>query len=135
MQLRDQFLKFRRNMLELETELYDEDVSIGRKLKISKEIQTLAAELWPDQKKGYYKETLDITGFLVTIPNAEVSMAGMLKLLKGSSSVEMIMRAFRRRKIRILLKTKRQFLRTRSYKTRISSIFDVSPESVRESIG
>jgi hypothetical protein len=138
LQLRDEYRKFRRRMVELEAELADEQTSLKRKIKLKKQVDAMAGELWPTQPTGIRKEATELSGLLNALPAAvdAATLGGVTGLTQYvlSRPTDLILKLLRRRKVRVLLKSKRTFLRGANWTGKLANIFNIPQEDVREAL-
>jgi antitoxin component of RelBE/YafQ-DinJ toxin-antitoxin module len=138
LQLRDEYRKFRRRMVELEAELADEQTSLKRKIKLKKQVDAMAGELWPTQPTGIRKEATELSGLLNALPAAvdAATLGGVTGLTQYvlSRPTDLILKLLRRRKVRVLLNSKRTFLRGANWTGKLANIFNIPQEDVREAL-
>lgn len=135
LQLRSEYKQIREYMIQIQEELGKEDTSLERKIKISKELQGLCSELWPEKKEGWRATIEPLTGFL----NLAIESASAPTLNTIAKAVdfivkqpyELITRALRRRKLRVLLNAKRSFLKSSNWSQKLAQIFNISEEDVK----
>lgn len=135
LQLRDAYKQIRGYMIQIQEELGKEDTSLERKIRISKELQGLCSELWPEKKEGWRAAVEPATGFL----NLAIESASAPTLQTVPKAVdfivkqpfELITRALRRRKLRVLLEAKKNFLRSSNWSQKLAQIFNISEEEVK----
>lgn len=138
LQLRTDFKSFRRNMISLEEELYDETTTLQRKRKIMNEVNFMAKGLWSEEKLGYQKISQEITDFIKLIPsdfsfNPAREIPSITSYLI-SKPINTLIDAFQRRKIKTLIKARKDFMKSKLWIKKLSSIFSFPEEAVRESL-
>jgi len=135
LQMRDKFSKLRYHMNSLQEEMVNENTSIEQKVKICAEIEMMCNELWQEKGEGWRAILNSTTGLLnaaigaAIMPNVS-SIQGIVEYLLNQP-YELIRRAMRRRKLRVLLEAKRNFLRSNNWTGKIASIFRLPIEEVR----
>jgi hypothetical protein len=135
LQLREEYKQIRAYMTQIQEELWKEDTSLERKIKISKELQKLCSEIWPEKQEGWRAAVEPVTGFL----NLAIESASSPTLQTVPKAVdfivkqpfELITRALRRRKLRVLLEAKKNFLRSSNWSQKLAHIFNISEEEVK----
>jgi len=138
LQMRDEYSSLRRSMCDLESQLCGDDITLEKKTKICRQLHAMAQELRKDPEGALRRETVDLTGLVAAIPAAgePLSLAttsnAVGKLM--SLPVDVLLRAIRRRRIRIMFKTKKSFLRLRSSCSMLASLFGFSASEVRKSM-
>jgi hypothetical protein len=136
LQLRDEYKTFRKEMIELESELLSEDATLKRKLKLHRQIDLLAAELWPNNQFGIRKEAVELSNILSISPLdtlSVVSVAKLTKLILDKPS-ELLLRLIRRRKVRVLLKTRKKFLQSKGWPTKLAEVFQLPKSVVKDAL-
>ncbi len=134
LQMRDRFGNLRRHMNAIQEEMLREDMSIEKKTKMYEEIKKMCHELWKEKGGGWSTILNQNTSLLNTAIGAsrmpEVnSLAGIVLYLLHKSH-ESIEGAIRRRKLRVLLESKEDFLRSKNWTGKVASIFGVTNEEV-----
>jgi hypothetical protein len=134
--LREKYKSFRHNFSNLETILLDEAIPLRKKRRLLIKIEAMANEIWPKTPHSLRQETLELSGLLNVIPksiaNLEISNIGTLAGMLLSRPVDLLMSALRRRKIRVMLKSKKRFLHTSKWIVKLAKLFSLDQERVRD---
>lgn len=136
-ELRAEFASYRRHMNQIEHDLANESQSLKIRLKRAKEIEQLASTLWAGSKTDLRASAIGVSEVLFALP--EVVADPTVSTLKGlaakiaSLPVDVILDLYRKRKVRLLLKAKRSFLRGGDQTTNVARVLNVKPEIVVES--
>lgn len=138
LQMRDKFSNLRCYMNEIQKEILNEDVSLEKKIKLSKEIETMRNELWKEKHQGWETILNQTTSLIHTVIGASTmpivySLPDIVLFLLGQPYAS-IRGAIRKRKIRVLLESKRDFLRSKNCIGKIASIFGITDADVREAL-
>lgn len=136
LQMRERFGNLRRHMNAIQEEMLKEDMSIEKKIKMYAEIEKMCNELWKEKGGGWNTILNQTTSLLNTAIGASSmprvdSLAGIVFYLLHQS-YESIEGAIRRRKLRVLLESKRDFLRSKNCTGKVASIFGLTNEEVRQ---
>ena len=136
LQLRDEYRDFRKQMIDLETELLSEEASLKRKLKLQRHVDLLAAELWPTNQKGMRKEATELSNILNILPVNTLDIKSIAKLTQYilDKPAELLIRLIRRRKVRVLLKTRKKFLESKGWPSKLAEVFELPKRVVKDSI-
>jgi hypothetical protein len=133
LQLRSEFAAFRRELNQMEFELANEDQPIKKRLRQLNKLEQLSATIWPTDKKDFRRTAIDVSDAILAIPELATtpSLASLKDLTSRISAVpvDIILNAFRRRKVRLMLKAKRSFLNRKSLTPRLAAILSV-PEGL-----
>lgn len=133
LQLRSEFSQFRRQMNEIEADLAKDEQSLKVRLKRMRELERLANSLWEESKTDLRANALSVSEALLAVPEAVSTPSPTsikdLALKLAALPVDGILQLYRKRKIRLLLKAKRGFLKGQNSTRRIAQIFGV-PEEV-----
>jgi hypothetical protein len=136
-QLRSEFAAFRQQMNELESELVNDDLPLKRRLRKLEHLKGLVSELWPRERTALSTSAVELAAAAAAIPEfaAMPSPSGGAMLLQRMTTVplESLLRYYRRRRIRLLLKAKRTFLKSHSSAETIGRLVGVPAALVRES--
>lgn len=136
-ELRAEFAPYRKHMNQIEHDLANESQSLKVRLKRAKELEHLASSLWSGTKTDLKASAIGVSEALFTIP--EVVADPTATTLKGLASkiaalpVDAILDLYRKRKVRLLLKAKRSFMRGGDQTAQIARILGVEPEIVAKS--
>ena len=135
LQMRDKFSNLRCYMNEIQKEILNEDVSLEKKIKLSKEIEKMRNELWKEKHQGWETILNQTTSLIHTVIGASTmptvySLPNIVLFLLGQPYAS-IRGAIRKRKIRVLLESKRDFLRSKNCIGKIASIFGITDADVR----
>lgn len=138
LQMRDKFSNLRYYMNEIQKEILNEDVSLEKKIKLSKEIETMRNELWKEKHQGWETILNQTTSLIHTVIGASTmpivnSLPDIVLFLLGQPYAS-IRGAIRKRKIRVLLESKRDFLRSKNCIGKIAGIFGITDADVREAL-
>jgi hypothetical protein len=134
LQLRDEYSDFRSGVADIEGELCSEDITLGRKIKLVRYLEAMADGLWPTETRSIRRVTVELTGLLSLIrPLTLGSIKDAIESLAGMPT-ELIIGALRKRKVRVLHKTRKIFLRSRHCIQKIAWIFDLPPRTVEEAV-
>lgn len=132
--LRNEYRSFRKYMIELESELLSESTSIKKKKTILKEINNLASELWPVEERNFRHEALELPAILSAAPEAILSASitdiGQLAKSILSQPIDLTLRLLRRHKVRVLLKSKKEFLKSSKWAETLAAIFRLKKEEI-----
>jgi hypothetical protein len=136
LQLRDEYKTFRKEMIELEAELLSEDTSLKRKIRLQRHLDSLAAELWPNNQSGIWKEALELSNILSISPLDPLGVRGVAKLTKLilDKPSDLLLRLIRRRKVRVLLKTRKKFLESKGWPTKLAKVFQLPKRVVKDGL-
>ena len=135
LQLRDEYKQIREYMVQIQEELGKEDASLERKRRISRDLRGLCSELWPEEKEGWRAAVEPATGFLnlaietASAPTPNTVAKAVDFIIK--QPYELITRALRRRKVRVLLNAKRSFLKSSNWSQKLAQIFIISEDDVK----
>jgi|GEM_PF-2761834 len=136
LQMRERFADLRRHMNAIQEEMLKEDMSIEKKIKMHVEIEKMCNELWKEKGGGWNTILNQSTSLL----HAAMGASGMpsINSLTGivlyllHQSYESIEGAIRRRKLRVLLESKSDFLKSKNCTGKVASIFGLANEEVRQ---
>lgn len=136
LQMRERFGDLRRHMNAIQEEMLKEDMSIEKKIKMCAEIEKMCNELWKEKGGGWNTILNQTTGLLHAAMGASVmpsinSLTGIVLYLLHQP-YESIKGAIRRRKLRVLLESKSDFLRSKNCTGKVASIFGLANEEVRK---
>lgn len=136
LQMREEFKKLRNYMNEMQEEMLKEETSVDKKIKIYKEIEMLCNEIWPKKGEGWKTIFNSISGFLnVAIEGSIMPSVGTTKGIVEylvNQPYELLIRAMKRRKLRVLLEAEKNFLRSNNWSDKIAKIFGLTSEEVRQ---
>jgi len=138
LQMREKFSNLRRYMNEMQKEILNEDTSLEKKIKLYKEIETMRSELWKKEDKGWDTILNQTTSLIHTVVGASTmptvnSLPAILSYLLGQPYA-LIRGAIRKRKLRVLLDSKKDFLRSKNCIGKIASIFGITGEDVKQAL-
>ncbi len=136
LQLRDEYASFRCEMASLQEKLIAENTTLEESIKVRRRVESLAKELWPENREGWQMNLVPISDLLNCIlnevPNVRLdSIAGITGHVI-SLPYKLLMTAIRRRKIRLFLSAKKNFLHSANWTQKIAKIFDLSYEDVKQ---
>jgi hypothetical protein len=138
LQMRDKFSNLRHYFNEIQKEMINEDASLEKKMKLYKEIETMRNELWKKEGEGWDTILIQTTNLIHIV--AEASTTSIVNSLPAISAYllgqpyALIRGAIRKRKLRVLLDSKKDFLRSRNYIQKIAGIFGITAEDVRQAL-
>ena len=138
LELREEYKTFRKAMIELETELLNQSTTLERKIKIRRDVLRLADELWAHEEGQTQKVTKEVSDLLGTAAKAAtgfsvVSTASLTKSIL-SFPTDQILQAMRRRKVRVMLKAKKDFLKGKKWTQKLSTIFGLSEDTIKQAL-
>lgn len=137
LQLRSELAPFRRAMNQLESDLACDAQPLSLRLKRLRELQTLADSIWKDTKTDLRTNALSISEAFFAIPETMASPApSSLKSLVNTLlalPVERVVQIYKQRKLRLVLRAKRRFLRTNDTTVKLARILGVSEDIARRS--
>jgi hypothetical protein len=136
--LREEFLNFRIVMAEIEGELVADDVSLVRKQKLLRDLEALKKELWPEESFSLRKESVESTDMLGILSQICETTRGFsideIARLILAKPVDWILGALRRRKVRVLLRAKREFFKGQNVTNKIADLVGMKPREIQESL-
>jgi len=133
--LREEWAGFRRQMIEIEEQLLSEDITLARKLRLLSSLEAAASEVWKQPLAGGLRQVIkEISGLVPLLSSAIASpvpgsTASAVRAILGLP-VETILRALRRRKLRVLHEAKKGFLQSAGLSTHLAEMFEVPQEVV-----
>ncbi|MCK9382008.1 MAG: hypothetical protein M0P95_13225 [Sulfuritalea sp.] len=133
-ELRAEFTSYRRHMNQIEHDLANESQSLKIRLKRAKELEQLASSLWAGSKTDLKASAIGVSEALFALP--EIVADPTASTLKGLATkiaalpVDAVLNLYRKRKIRLLLKAKRSFLRGSDQTANIARVLNVEPKLV-----
>jgi len=137
LELRSEFAEYRYQMNQLESDLANKSLPLKVRLKRAREIQMLAESLWPSGDKDLRAATVGVADAFLAIP--EIATGPSPSTIKLAAEklivlpIERIVDLYRSRRVRILLKAKRDFLHAPDLEGRIAHILRVPAEVVSKS--
>jgi hypothetical protein len=138
LQLRDEYKKFRQSMINIEDEIYSDDITLKRKTQLIKELDSMAGEIWKKQENTTQKVAQGFSSLLDIALNqiTGLSLGNFPKLLNYilGKPTEMLLDKLHQRKIKVVLNSKKQFMQSNKWADKISSIFSLSKSEAREKI-
>ncbi|TXN34990.1 hypothetical protein FVB32_10355 [Flagellimonas hymeniacidonis] len=130
MELRTSYKKFREEMVEIEKMLFDSELSLKKKLKLVKTIEGLANELWSNHTNGFRKSTIEISGLSdILEPMTYASSAGLVKKILEYPT-DLILSHLRKRKVRVMLNSKKNFLSSKDLTQKLTTIFHLPKQDI-----
>jgi len=137
LELREEFTGFRQAMRELETELFSEETDLRHRIRILNDIEGISRELWPTPRDGFRASFVEATGLITKVadltPGSTVTQLNLIAQIL-SKPVEAVLRGIKRRKIRVLLQAKRDFLKSKRHTDKIKEIFRLTDRQVSTAI-
>jgi hypothetical protein len=138
LQLRDEYKKFRQTMLKIEDELFSDDITLKRKRQLVKELDTMAAEIWNRQEDTTQRTAQEFSSLLDLALNeaTNLSLSNFPKLLGYilGKPTEILVSKLHQRKIKVVLSSKKQFLSSSKWVDKLSEIFYLPKNEVKEQI-
>jgi len=137
LQLRDVFAPFRRAVNQLEADLLDPNLSLKVRLKRGREIEKLARDLWGESKTDLRATAICVSDVIGEIPEVSLSpspakVAEVVKKLVALP-IEKLVETYTKRKIRLMLKAKKDFLNSSDATARLARIFGISEGIIQRS--
>jgi len=137
LQLRDEYSAFRRHTQQLEAELRSDDITTAKKVKIVASLDRVVEELWPSERRGLRREFIDAVSIVAALPTALPSnipsFAGTIGSII-SQPIDVLLRAFRRRRYRVMFRSKRRFMRGKGSVAQFAKVFRLPPDIVQTGI-
>lgn len=136
-ELRSEFTSYRKHMNQIEHDLANESQPLKTRLKRAKEIELLASSLWAGSRTDFRASAVGVSEALFALP--EVVADPTVSTLKGLASklaalpVDGILDLYRKRKVRLLLKAKRSFLRAGDQIANVARVLNVDRDVVAAS--
>jgi hypothetical protein len=138
LQLREKHSNFRRDMILLEEELFSDKTTLKKKSEIMQEIKFMAKELWPKENLTYQKVSQEITDFLQLLPidptKSQIKDFANITGYLLAKPINVLISAYRKRKIRTLLKSRKDFLRSKLWVQKLSLIFSLPEDEIKHSL-
>jgi len=137
LELRKEFVEFRKLMNQIESDLVQDSQPLSKRLRRLRELEFLASSLWKENKTDLRTTATTVSEALCAIPEAAAkpsinSMAGLAtKLL--ALPVEKLISVYRRRKVRLLIKAKKNFLKNADATCKFAQILGVPAEVAQRS--
>jgi len=138
LQLRSEYARFRKYCAELESQLLDDSISLKRKAKLLSKIGEMRKELWPKPLDGFRKhaiETADVLGMTLEAgidPSAGGIGSAVAAILRAP--VDLVLRSMRRKRVKILMRSQKQFMAAKMWTDRLATLFGLSKDVVRSSV-
>lgn len=139
LQLRAEFSEYRAQMNLLEQDLTNPDVSLKIRLKRARELDLLVKSLWPDERQDLRTMATSVSEALLAIP--EAATAPSIKTVKTLAEklialpIDRVVDIYRKRRVRLLTKARREFLHAPDLSTKLAQIFDIPLDVVKRSRG
>ena len=135
--IRHEYRSFRQEMSKIEKEIFDPEINIQQKVKGIKYLEEIADELWPESNFGYRQVTSEVS----SVSNLALNIGSSFSIQDVPTTIATISRApwellkkyFLRRKVKVLLQSKKAFLGSRENTIHISKMFKCSEELVKKS--
>lgn len=138
LQVRKDFSNFRKDIISLEEELFDDNTTIHRKQKILYEIDLMAKGLWSEENLTHQKISQEIANLINLIPSdlsfnpaREIPNITSYLLTKPINS---LIAAFHTRKIKVLLKAQKDYMRSKLWIQKLSKVFSFPEDDIRNSL-
>jgi hypothetical protein len=135
LELRNAYSTFRHNINVIEAELRSPDITLRRKLRLISEIEAMLVTLAPNADRSLRQEALAVSAVVTSVPVPSVNLSQakfLLSLL--DRPLDVLLKALRRRKVRVLLRSKRTFLRSSRWASHIAKLFGVNKRIVERSL-
>lgn len=138
LQLREDYSDLRRNVAEMEAELLEEKHSVKRKAEVLRQIKQILDEIQDEDMGGWQMGFRSVSNLLDLAIGSSTSggvtfAAAPAHLLK--LPMALVTRAIRRRKVRVLLRAKKDFLETGNWTDRLANVFGVPRDEVIRAFG
>ena len=135
--LRKEYAEFRFQVCELESSLFEEDLTLKQKMRLVRRVDSMAAEIWGEKRLGVRRWTDEATGIAtlaIQAPAAPVaSVAGMvgsiLKLPWETLAVQI-----HRRRVRVLSKSAKRLLASKDQLGHAANLLKVKPSIIQRSL-
>ncbi len=138
LQLREEYKAFREATIKIEDELYSDEITLKRKGKLVKELNSIAAEIWKDQGNTTQKIAQDFSSLLdLALDQARNLSIGNFPKLLGfilGKPTEILLSKLRQRRIKVLMNSKKQFMSSSKWINKLSSIFSLPEIKIKESL-
>lgn len=138
LQLREEYKAFREATIKIEDELFSDEITLKRKGKLIKELNSMAAEIWKGQGNTTQKIAQDFSSLLdLALGQAtNLSIGNFPKLLDFilGKPTELLLSKLRQRRIKVLMNSKKQFMSSSKWINKLSSIFSLPEIKIKESI-
>jgi hypothetical protein len=137
LELRKEFVEFRKLMNQIESDLVQNSQPLSKRLRRMRELEFLANSLWKENKTDFRTTATSVSEALNAIPEvaAKPSMISITELATKllALPVEKLIAVYRRRKIRLLINAKKNFLKNADATDKLAQIFGVSKEVAQKS--
>jgi hypothetical protein len=135
--MRKDFCEFRQEMIKLENEIFDPDMTIIQKNKRVNYLEDLAHEIWSQPRVGFQQVTSEVS----SVSNLAFEIGSSLTFQDVPSAVKIVSKApwemmkkhLRRRKVNVLIDSKKEFIHSKDCISNISRIFNCSEKLVKDS--
>ena len=131
--LREEAKHFRTFFRQVEQELFSDATSVGKRIKLLTKLDELCADLWPAGGDGLQTRLLTNGAMLAQLGDLAVHDLGSpLKILNFALSKpsDFLLRALKRRSVRVLLDARRTFLRSSRHVQKLQHVFALQPDDV-----
>ncbi|MCD4806689.1 MAG: hypothetical protein K8R13_03820 [Methanococcoides sp.] len=135
--IREDFREFRQEISKFESELFDPDMTYNQKIQKMNYLEGLANEVWSQPRVGFQQVTSEIS----SVSNLAFEIGSSLTCQDVPSVVKIIAKApweitkkyLLRRKVNVLIDSKKEFMNSKDCTSNISKIFNCSEELVKNS--
>jgi len=138
LQLREEYKTFRETTIKIEEELFSDETTLKRKEKLVKELNLMASEIWKGQENTTQRIAQDFSSLLDLALNqaTNLSLGNFPKLLDFvlGKPTEILLSKLHQRKIKVLMNSKKQFMSSRKWINKLSSIFSLPEDRIREGV-
>ena len=138
LQYRIKFKKFREAMISMDNELTSQTTSLEKKLKILKEIEFIAQSFWGKEDGVKMKIASELPNLIGSAAETVscFSISSSMSLLNSiiSMPIDLLLNSLRKKKIRVILKAKKDFLKSRNWVQKLSSLFSINETIIKECI-
>lgn len=128
LQLRREYASLRQRLIEIDTELQAEGVSVARKARIARELDALTEALWPSARRTLRKETIEVASVIGALPlstTAPITTFAKIVGALASKPVDTLLEIVSRRRYRVLFRAKREFLKGAFWSQKLADILNV----------
>ena len=138
LQLREEYKVFRKTTIKIEEELFSDETTLKRKAKLVKELNLMAAEIWKGQENTTQRVAQDFSSLLdLTLNQAtNLSLGNFPKLLDFvlGKPTEILLSKLHQRKVKVLMNSKKQFMSSRKWMNKLSSIFSLPEDKIKKGV-
>lgn len=139
LEIRKEFVEFRKLMNQIQFDLIENSLPLSKRLRRLRELEFLADSLWKENKTNFRTAATPVAEALCAIPEVTTkpSMNSITELATKllALPVEQLISIYRRRKIRLLIKAKKNFLNNADATCKLAQILGVPIEIAKKSRG